>query len=248
MEISRLTVSKESLEKNDLTPERRRELREERIIEYINSRPYGARITLSEFQIAADVESNGQMDAIIKRMIKTGKIIRHENSPNNFSFTIPGAVNVIKPPSVINDTMDKVQKKNMRRALIEALISRKRPSTRIQMSEFQEAGNFDTEARAKSFVQGMIDAGIIKRYKLSSRTYSYSMVEHSAGVEPMSPVQETLLPPPATQSLPDMDGPTRTEPAPIQGLEELAMKFSWQHPDVQNDLREFVSWYNKRRG
>lgn len=111
------------------------------------------------------------------------------------------------------------RKQELRRESIIAYIKSRPLGVRITMAEFQQVGNFATEANAHAFIKVMIKHKLIERENITPRTYSYS-VPHDA--------PKTIKAATAKYTAPQ--------------VEEMAMKFSWESPDSYNDLHAFIIW------
>lgn len=72
-----------------LSNQKKRDLRAEAIKAYIRSKPAGTKIKLSEFMKVAHVNLNGNMSAIVTRMIRDGHISRVQVTPRTFTYSVP---------------------------------------------------------------------------------------------------------------------------------------------------------------
>lgn len=74
MEVSKLTISAETLNGPLMTKARKKKLREQIVMEYIQSKPAGARIITDEFKNICRFKHNGQTHNFINGMVKKGLI------------------------------------------------------------------------------------------------------------------------------------------------------------------------------
>jgi DNA-binding transcriptional regulator GbsR (MarR family) len=98
MEVSKLTVSTETLANNTLTHSKKRKLREEAIMALIESKPNGKGITLAEFGHVAHLNGSSSVWQFLNRMVKSGMITK-ESIPGSRKcyYTTTRTVNTVKP-------------------------------------------------------------------------------------------------------------------------------------------------------
>ena len=104
MDATAVEVKPETMSfyKNRITGKRKRELRYEVVKRVISEKPAGTRIKLMEFGNALGIESYGNLNGIIKTMLKNNIIGRVELSPKTYSYYIKDASAVTTtPPSKV---------------------------------------------------------------------------------------------------------------------------------------------------
>lgn len=84
MDVSKLTISKETMNMNKLTNKRKRKLRENRIIELIRSKPTGTPIPIKEFMKPGNFNTEGNAYFFIQTMVDKG-LIRKLSSLDKFT-------------------------------------------------------------------------------------------------------------------------------------------------------------------
>ena len=89
-ETARVKISQETIQSLDapMPLERKRELRRQRIIEYIKRKPMGARIKLEEFVQAGHFKTDSNADVFVRKMIAEGIIERENLSPRTFCYRV----------------------------------------------------------------------------------------------------------------------------------------------------------------
>lgn len=78
MEATKVTITRETMTKNKLTPKQKTRLLENKIIELIKSKPAGTPLSYADFGAVID-QSVGGAFSVITRMLRDGKIGRVEN-------------------------------------------------------------------------------------------------------------------------------------------------------------------------
>jgi hypothetical protein len=96
MEASRITLDPAT--QKPLTKKRRQELRRERVLGYIRSKPAGERIKLPEIMQLLNIKNFGSADSLIRSMLRQGLIRRHEIGLRAYAYSIPGDANTVTPP------------------------------------------------------------------------------------------------------------------------------------------------------
>lgn len=86
MEVSKLNITRNALEKNKLTPKRKLKLRQQAVIQYIESRPYGETISIADFGRIANYPTPENIAPMIKTMLKKG-LIRREMNPGTSRYS-----------------------------------------------------------------------------------------------------------------------------------------------------------------
>lgn len=103
-ESARVSIDPETVAEAEkpLAYSKKRELRRESIVAYIESKPYGTRINLKEFQRVAFISTSANTYAFVGRMIKDGIIYKHEISPRTFFYTVAANQKVVHPADKVD--------------------------------------------------------------------------------------------------------------------------------------------------
>lgn len=98
MEASKVTVGSKVYDFNYLNKTKKTNLRRKLIVEYIQSKPAGEYIKMSQLQEVAKLSSTPNANAFVKRMIRDGIIMRHDgHKPKSFYYSVIGSVRTVKP-------------------------------------------------------------------------------------------------------------------------------------------------------
>lgn len=106
----------------------------------------------------------------------------------------------------------------LRRQKMIDYIKSKPLGTPIRIEEFGEASK-TTKANAQLYIKKMLDDGTILREALSPKKFCYSVQDSQVKVIRAATMRWT---------------------APE--LEDIAMRFAWNHPEHHNDLHSFIIW------
>ncbi len=97
MIASKVTISPNLLDRPTLRGRRKSNLRRKVIIEYIQSKPAGTVIRLTDFQVVGRFNNAGSTLSCIKAMIREGVINRYEaDKPRQYYYSVTGAVRTHK--------------------------------------------------------------------------------------------------------------------------------------------------------
>lgn len=135
----------------------------------------------------------------------------------------------------------------MRRELVKSYIQSKPYGKRIKMVEFARAMG-TTEGRADQIIKNMVTRGVIVRHELSPRRFFYTVPGDVKVTKPGTVVEPEHEPSP--EEVAKVAAEVNYSPQQIYAgtLEEAAMRFAWQHPLYNNDLREFLKWFKSEGG
>jgi DNA-binding MarR family transcriptional regulator len=98
MDASRVTITNDTINRTKLTPRRARALRERKIVEYIQSLPYGRIVTLNDIRELLGV-SLGTASGLMSRLIARGRLVRESvvtNGRSCYTYTVASPVTVRK--------------------------------------------------------------------------------------------------------------------------------------------------------
>jgi DNA-binding MarR family transcriptional regulator len=96
MDASRVTITNDTINRTKLTPRRARALRERKIVEYIQSLPYGRIVTLNDIRELLGV-SLGTASGLMSRLIARGRLVRESvvtNGRSCYTYTVANPVTV----------------------------------------------------------------------------------------------------------------------------------------------------------
>lgn len=98
MEASKITIGAKTYDMNYLSKAKKTALRRKMVVEYIQSKPAGTTIKLSEFAEVCHIKQVNNVDAFIKRMLRDGVIMRYEGDKiRTYYYAVLGAARQIKP-------------------------------------------------------------------------------------------------------------------------------------------------------
>lgn len=98
METSKLTISDKTYDLSLLNRTKRTNLRRKAIIEYIQSKPSGELINISDFQRVAQFKAYATTYSFLKRMVNNGVIGQYKgDKPRTYYYSVLGAVRVKRP-------------------------------------------------------------------------------------------------------------------------------------------------------
>lgn len=98
MEASKLTISDKTYDLSLLNRTKRTNLRRKAIIEYIQSKPSGELINISDFQRVAQFKAYATTYSFLKRMVNNGVIGQYKgDKPRTYYYSVLGAVRVKRP-------------------------------------------------------------------------------------------------------------------------------------------------------
>jgi hypothetical protein len=112
------------------------------------------------------------------------------------------------------------KKGELRKQLILSFVKSKPLGTYIKLSDFRAIGDFPHEGAAHTFVMGMVGKGMLEKEALGPRRFTYRV--------PGAKDSDVKILRAATPRL------------TMDELEEQAMKFAWDNPEKNNDLRGFI--------
>lgn len=99
MDASKVTIGAKTYDLNYVNKTKKTALRRKLVVEYIQSKPAGEYIKMSEFQTVGRFKGTGNTHMFIKRMIRDGIIAQYDgNRPKTHYYAVLGAVRTIKPP------------------------------------------------------------------------------------------------------------------------------------------------------
>ncbi len=104
-EQARVTILPETIAEaeRELTPKERIQLRRQRIMDYIESKPAGTIIRRQEFFRVGQFKSQGHLNQFLKTMLKKGLITRYEETPRKHSYSVGGRT--VKPKRTAQETV-----------------------------------------------------------------------------------------------------------------------------------------------
>lgn len=98
MEASKVTVGDKTYDMNFLGKKKRTNLRRKLIVEYIQSKPSGEIISISDFQEVGKFNNYPTTWSFVQSMIKQGVIAQYKGEkPRSYYYGVIGAVRVSKP-------------------------------------------------------------------------------------------------------------------------------------------------------
>lgn len=98
MEASKVTIGDKTFDLNYLGKKKKTNLRRKLIIEYIQSKPAGEYIKMTEFQEICRFSSYANTWTFVQRMMRDGVIQQHEGEKKKaFFYSVTGAVRIISP-------------------------------------------------------------------------------------------------------------------------------------------------------
>lgn len=98
LEASKVTVGQKTFDMNYLGKKRKTSLRRKLIIEYIQSKPAGEIVKMTEFQEVGRFSTQANTSSFVKRMLRDGVIMRYEgDKPRSSYYGVTGAIRVSKP-------------------------------------------------------------------------------------------------------------------------------------------------------
>lgn len=129
------------------------------------------------------------------------------------------------------------RRKELKQEATLALIRRKPYGKRLIAKEVAEVTGL-TPGGATAYLKNLVRDGIITKHPLGLKSAFYTVNE------PERVIQAAVVKEAESQE----DGRYRGERKQKSSLnlEEQAMQFAWEHPLFNNDLREFVKWFNKK--
>lgn len=87
-EVARVVISPETIGQT-LNKTRKKKLRKEAVKAYIISKPYGKRITATEFTKVANYPKVENVWVLLNAMIRDGEIVKHNIGTRSFHWTVP---------------------------------------------------------------------------------------------------------------------------------------------------------------
>lgn len=98
MEASKITIGEKTYDLNYLTRRRKSDLRRKLIIEYIQNKPAGTIIRVSEFEKEGRFATRQNAEAFVKRMVRDGVIMRYDGDrPRTYYYAVTGSIRQRKP-------------------------------------------------------------------------------------------------------------------------------------------------------
>lgn len=96
MEVSKLKISQEVLDKNKLNRKQKTTLRKKIVKEYIQSKPFGTPITIKEFSNLLRYKTSQESKPLIDEMLKIGEISREplDHYKKGFTYVVCGQIRV----------------------------------------------------------------------------------------------------------------------------------------------------------
>lgn len=92
MEVSKLSISPETLRFQKMSKGKRAKLRRQNIIDLIKSKPFGTPISLEEFAAAIQVKSTGTAYSMLSTMIKQGIVSKDKIDGRHITYSVNGPV------------------------------------------------------------------------------------------------------------------------------------------------------------
>lgn len=96
MIASKVEVNPDLIKFKPLSRKKKAALREQRIIELIESRPFMSRIKGEDFAVVTEMSTQNTWN-MINRMVKKHKIVKHSLTLRTFAFTVESKSNIVKP-------------------------------------------------------------------------------------------------------------------------------------------------------
>jgi hypothetical protein len=101
------------------------------------------------------------------------------------------------------------------------------------------AGIFSTNLTAWRWLKKWTEQGEIICHEIGLRTFFYTVPGEVKVTKPAGKTEPVSEP-----DTPEVDKTAGTKQTAVNDLEQLAARFGWEHPLFNNNLREFVKWYN----
>lgn len=269
MEASKVTIMPES--QVGLSRDRRYDLKKELVYALIRRRPYGQKLSSPE---VAELTDSSPVAAwnFLKTLVERGELVKHQLSPRTAFYAIPEEVRTVgviadaDPQSYFSERDQKIvdyiselpygKRTNvvklakhfgLSQARTYQILTRLVKSGRLAKKEPTDVtyGSFFyvpfLKEDPKEFM-GKLEVDMIEAEPASDlepeeaeiAAKALPSVELADGFEP-----GVVAEPPTHQNI------QSTTESTTEDLEQLAAKFGWEHPLFNNDLREFVKWYQK---
>jgi hypothetical protein len=126
------------------------------------------------------------------------------------------------------------RKRELRRELALAYISKKPYGKRLKANELLGVTDLTTAGGAHIYLQNLVRDGYLTKHELGPRSAFYVVNEPVTTLKSGQLVEYT-------------DEPPVIAPPAAPSLEEQAMRFGWEHPLYNNDLREFIKWLKEQK-
>jgi hypothetical protein len=138
---------------------------------------------------------------------------------------------------------DELSAANERRQKIIDYIRSKPAGTIITYTDFMEATGSESYGTIGSTIKSMLHNDMIRRYG-EAGGYTYAVVEDASTVAIVNKLKPANKPKKAKKNT--VKAKVIPEPKPTD-IEALAMKYGWENPDRNNDLRAFVAWHKEQK-
>lgn len=194
---------------------------------------------------------HGSLKSRKKSMSKRREELIEQAKPiTSMEEHIVDASKVTIDPLKVNAPLSMKRKRELRLEAVKAYIESKPYGTRIKASEFRQVMNAGTEANAYNIIKLMIRDGLIFQWNIGPKSFFYTVPTEVKTTKLAEYEVESGVPAPG--QVDDIDEAAvakimaEKRTAVDVDLEQLAMKFGWEHPLYNNDLREFVKWASRQ--
>lgn len=234
MEATKVSFNPAWLQGN-ITQKRRRELRIQRVKEFIDSKPNGSVFRWYEFKTVLGFNSKGAIYNFLNDISNKHIITREQVSPRSFRYYSNQNVNIVKPPIVQKQrkirAVYEMSIAEREKAVIE-YINSKPEGTPIKGKELTVVTGMQLKGMYY-FLKNMIDKGLIKKEVLGYKSITYKVLDRPKAVIAQREPEAEVIQPVAKSDT-------------TESIMQLVKDYYWQS-NGDNDLRKFTDWVNGRQ-
>lgn len=253
MEASKVTITPETWRAQGLSVKKRYKLKRELVYQLIRSRPYGQALRDSDVAKVL-VSSRPAAFNFLRKLTDNGDLIKHQISPKRSFYIIPEEVRTIGVITDADPASFFAERDQKMMDVIAGLPYGKMISPLKLGRQFGLSG-----PRTHQILKRLVKAGhLIAQAPIDTNygKFYYVPDKSEATIVPSAPQKDEIdeeklnelnqAGRPAIPAPRDITEPVYSEPIP-DNLESIAMRFGWEHPLFNNDLREFVKWHQKNQ-